>query len=51
MLGSWSEHNMQQEQIKNIIDNNSRKAQTSERAPAPPAAKNCTQTAALIVTR
>jgi hypothetical protein len=42
---------MSKEQIKNIIDNNSHEAQTPEKAAAPRAAKNCTQTAALIVTR
>jgi hypothetical protein len=51
MLGSWSEHSTSKEQIKNIIDNNSHEAQMSEKATAPGAAKNCTQAAALIMTR
>jgi len=34
MLGSGSEHSTPKEQIKNIIDNNSHEAQTSEEAAA-----------------
>jgi len=39
---------MSKEQIKNIIDNNS---QTSKKGIRASATKNCTQAAALIVTR
>jgi hypothetical protein len=48
MLGSWGEHSTPLEQIKNIIDANSKEAM---HAPAPRAAKNCTQAAVLIMTR
>jgi hypothetical protein len=51
MLGSWSKHNTSKEQIKNIIDSNSGDAQIVEETAPPTAAKNCTQTAVLIVTR
>jgi len=51
MLGSWSKDNTSKEQIKNIIDSNSRDAQIVEKTPPPSAAKNCTPTAVLIVTR
>jgi hypothetical protein len=51
MLGSWSKDNTSKEQIKNIIDGNSRDAQIVEETPPPSAAKNCMQTADLIVTR
>jgi hypothetical protein len=42
---------MSLEQIKNIIDDNSQRMATSEKAFVPSAAKNCTPSAALIVTR
>jgi len=42
---------MLKEQIKNIIDNNSQRGANVGKAFAPGAAKNCTSTAALIVTR
>jgi hypothetical protein len=51
MLGSWSKDNTLKEQIKNIIDSNLRHAQMVEETPPPSAAKNCTPTAVLIMTR
>jgi hypothetical protein len=51
MLGSCRKDNTSKEQIKNIIDGNSRNAQIVEETPPPSAAKNCMQTADLIVTR
>jgi hypothetical protein len=51
MLGSWGEHNTPQEQIKNIIENNSQRMQNRAMERLRDAAKNCMQIAVLIVTR
>jgi hypothetical protein len=51
MLGSWSEHSTSKEQIKNIINNNSRRRTNVGKGIGASAAKNCTQAAALIMTR
>jgi hypothetical protein len=42
---------MRSEQIKNIVDNNSQPGANAGKRTGAGAAKNCTQAAALIVTR